>query len=394
MHPKEAHKSDSRPCLAIACGGSGGHLFPGVALAEEFSDFNIRTELFITSKSVDDAGVSTLKDIKIHRLPGKPFSITRIIPFILGLVKSYQESKKLLAQSKPMAMIATGSFACLGPVLAARKAGAKIYLHEANSVPGRAVRLLASKVERVYYYFKGIDKLLPTASCKQIGMPVRRQFEPFDPVACRLQLGLEADRPTMLVMGGSQGARAINHFIFNNIQALQEAIPNLQILHLTGPNDLEQSKKLQRIPNLKIKIISQPFLTEMEFAYGASHLALCRSGASTIAELAAMKVPGVFIPYPYSADGHQEKNARMVEESGAGFMVLQENLNPECVIPLIKKLFFDENARKEIVNNLDAWHQHDATAMLAEDILSQLGLPGKRRSPEFSFIRKKNLAEA
>lgn len=375
--------------LAIACGGSGGHLFPGVALAEEFSDYNLPTELYITSKKVDDAGVSTLRDIEVHRLPGKPFSIRGIKNFVQGFYQSYKTSKILIQKSKPLAMIATGSFACIGPVLAARQAGAKVFLHEANAIPGKAVKLLASKVDRVYHYFPHVQKRLPNASCMQIGMPVRRQFEPFDPVACRLQLGLNAHQPTLLVMGGSQGARPINHFLVRHVLEIQKAIPNLQILHITGPYDFELSRQLQRRRDVKIKIISRPFLTEMEFAYGASNLVLCRSGASTIAELAAMKVPSILVPYPFSADGHQQENARLVAESGAAKMVLQKDLRPEVVIPHMKEIFFDLAIRQSMISQLTHWHQSDAARKLAEDIMSQLGIPGKRKTPEFTFVQRK-----
>lgn len=392
----DSHKPKNkspRPCIAIACGGSGGHLFPGVALAEEFADFNIQTELFITSKKVDDAGVSTLKDIEIHKLPGRPFSLKGLIGFLKGFWNSYRESLRLLRASKPLAMVATGSFACLGPVLAARKTGAKIYLHEANSIPGKAVRLLANKVDRVYHFFPGIERRLPNASCKHVGMPVRRQFEPFDPVACRLQLGLQAHQPTLLVMGGSQGARPINKFLTSNILEIQRAIPNLQILHITGPLDYEEGLALQKRKDVTLRIITKPFLTEMEFAYGASNLALCRSGASTIAELAAMKVPSILIPYPHSADGHQKLNAQLVHKSGAAFMVSQNDLEAETVIPIMKRLFFDQPFRSKTIDHLKDWFHQDSTGEMAEDIISHLGIPGKRRSPEFTFIKKK-LTEA
>lgn len=389
MDSQKVNNKKGRPSIAIACGGSGGHLFPGVALAEEFADFNIQTELFITSKKVDDAGVSTLKDIEIHKLPGKPFSLKRSISFINGFWSSYKESLRLLKLSKPLAMVATGSFACLGPVLAARKIGAKIYVHEANSIPGKAVRLLATKVDRVYHFFPGIERKLINASCKHVGMPVRRQFEPFDPVACRLQLGLQAHKPTLLVMGGSQGARPINRFLTSNILEIQKAIPNIQILHITGTLDYDEGLELQKRKDVFLRIITKPFLTEMEFAYGASNLVMCRSGASTIAELAAMKVPSILIPYPHSADGHQKLNAQLVEQSGAGTMVLQDDLNSENVVPIMKKLFFDQDLRSKMIDNLKNWYHQDSTGEMVEDIISHLGIPGKRRSPEFTFLKKK-----
>lgn len=379
----------NKPSVAIACGGSGGHLFPGVAIAEEFSDFGIPVELFITSKKVDEAGVSTLKDIKVHKLPGQPFSLRSLPGFLYSFLASYLECSRLLAITRPKAMIATGSFACLGPVLAARKVGAKIYLHEANSIPGRAVRMLASKVDRIYHFFPRIEKRLPEASCLRLGMPVRRQFEPFDSMACRLQLGLNSDGPTLLVMGGSQGARPINRFLVQNILGLQAAIPNLQIIHITGPFDLADSLALQKRKDVHLKIISRPFLTEMEFAYGASNVALCRSGASTIAELAAMRVPSILVPYPQSADGHQALNAKLVADSGAALLCPQNELHLDRIVPQLKKLFFDQSVRSAMIDQLAHWHFPDSAARVAEDILSHLGIHGKRQTPEFVFTRKK-----
>lgn len=389
MEDTHESKKKSSPTIAIACGGSGGHLFPGVAIAEEFTDFGIQVELFITSKKVDEAGVSTLKDIRIHKLPGKPFSLKNLPGFLYSLLASYLESCRQIERSRPSAMIATGSFACLGPVLAARRAGARIYLHEANSIPGRAVRMLAANVDRIYSFFPGIDKKLREGSCLRLGMPVRRQFEPFDPVACRLQLGLRSDGPTLLVMGGSQGARPLNNFLFNHIREIELAIPNLQIIHITGPYDFEKSVALSRRDDVGLRIIPKPFLTEMEFAYGAANVALCRSGASTIAELAAMGVPSILVPYPHSADGHQDLNARLVSDSGAAVMCRQKELTPENVLPVLKKLLFSVETRTEMKKSLKDWHFPDAASSITEDIINHLGLPGKRRTPVFTFEKHK-----
>ncbi|MDX1951559.1 MAG: undecaprenyldiphospho-muramoylpentapeptide beta-N-acetylglucosaminyltransferase [Verrucomicrobiota bacterium] len=359
--------------IAIACGGTGGHLFPGLAIAEEFLNDQCTVTAIISEKEIDQQGIGSSDEIQVISLPSVALTKGGYFKFASGFWKSLLQVRREFIQFKPDAVLAMGGFTSAPPIVAGKMAGAKTFLHEANSIPGRANRLLAPYVVKVFTGFPGTGPLL---NCNMettcVGMPVRSQFEPGDAGAARIALGLIADSPTLLVMGGSQGASGINKAVLESLPVLCEQIPSLQFLHLTGKADFEQVRTAYA--SFPVKSVVLPFLTEMELALAAATVAVSRSGASSLAEFAAMGVPSLLVPYPIAADNHQFYNARAYAQSGAALMLEQREVRPETLLKKILPLLTDSHIREQMSRSVSKWHRADAAAHVVQEILKTLPL--------------------
>jgi UDP-N-acetylglucosamine--N-acetylmuramyl-(pentapeptide) pyrophosphoryl-undecaprenol N-acetylglucosamine transferase len=211
-------------------------------------------------------------------------------------------------------------------------------------------------------------------------MPVRTMFQPLDPAPCRTALGLDPDKPVLLVMGGSQGASPLNRVVLQTLSAFAAHEPSLQFLHLTGPAEVERVR--QAYEHHRRRAVVHPFLTEMDLAFGAATVAVTRAGASSLAEQAAMRVPSVLIPYPQAADDHQDHNARAFVETGAARMLRQAEATPEALLREVRGLLHDAAARCALQAALGSWHQPDAAERIAQRLLNPLAARTARSRPD------------
>ncbi len=357
-----------QPRIAIACGGTGGHLFPGMAVADELIARGCDVMLLISPKEVDQQAVKTALGLEIVTLPAVGLTRGQQLEFFKGFFKSRAEAKKVFRDRPPQAVLAMGGFTSAPPVLAGKSLGAATFLHDSNAIPGRANRLLAHFVDQAFVGFPEAAGRLHHHNVLATGTPVRPQFQPADAAACRLSLGLDPKRPVLLVTGGSQGASGVNHLVLQALPELARRLPQLQCLHLTGPSDVE---KVQSTYNeQKCKAVVRPFLTEMELALGAATVAVSRAGASSLAELAAMRVPAILIPYPAAADNHQFYNARAFEKDGAALMVNEREATGEGLADTIVNLIEDTRAHTAMREALIRWHAPHAAELIAEKILA------------------------
>ncbi len=315
------------PAVAIACGGTGGHLFPGLAVGQQLMQRGCAVTLLVSPKEVDQLAVQTASGMDVVTLPAVGLTRGRWIRFLSGYCQSYWSARKLFQARPPRAVLAMGGFTSVPPVAAGRKFGAATFLHESNTIPGKANRWLSRKVDQAFVGFPAAAFGLRTRRVLTTGTPVRPQFQPKDAAICRAVLGLEPLRPVLLVMGGSQGASAINELVLQTLPRLVDRAPELQLLHLAGSKDVDKVRN--QCAAHKLKAVVLPFLAEMEFALGAATVAVNRAGASSLAELAAMRVPPVLIPLPTAADNHQFHNARAFEETGAARLLEQGLATPE-----------------------------------------------------------------
>jgi len=207
---------------------------------------------------------------------------------------------------------------------------------------------------------------------------VRPQFQAMDPASCRLALGLDPKRATVLVMGGSQGATGINNLMIRALPILAALAPALQFVHLTGPTDGERVRAAYAAHDRKAMV--RPFLTEMEYALGAACLAVSRAGASSLAEFAAMQLPAVLIPYPTAANNHQFHNAQALVRTGAARMLDQKRATPQGLAALILGLVHNEEAATEVRRGLRQWQTPYAAKLIAEHIVMTLGGPHRSAS--------------
>ncbi|MBK9139762.1 MAG: undecaprenyldiphospho-muramoylpentapeptide beta-N-acetylglucosaminyltransferase [Verrucomicrobia bacterium] len=355
--------------VAIACGGTGGHFFPGLAVGEELLARGCRVTLLVSRKEVDQRSASAAAGMTVDALPAVAWQ-RNPIRFLAGLRESYRAARRLFAEFEPAAVLSMGGFTGVGPALAARRSRVPVFLHEANSLPGRANRWLAHVAEGVFVYFPDAAGRISHQQVRVTGMPVRSQFEPADAAACRAALRLDPHRAVLLVMGGSQGAEPINQALLAALPELSEQEPDLQFIHLTGANGVDAVAAAYRGQGRRAFVA--PFLTEMELAFGAATLAVTRAGASSLAEQAAMRLPAILIPYPHAADNHQYFNARAFADSGAACLLRQAEATPERLLATIRALLADEPRRRGMQVALRQWHCAAAARTVAEIILRRV----------------------
>jgi UDP-N-acetylglucosamine--N-acetylmuramyl-(pentapeptide) pyrophosphoryl-undecaprenol N-acetylglucosamine transferase len=357
--------------VAIACGGTGGHLFPGLAVADQLARRGCAAMLLISPKEVDQQAARGISRMEVVTLPAVGLKRGAEFAFIRGFIQSYRAAAKRFKAHPPQAALAMGGFTSAPPILAAKRAGARTFLHESNAVPGRANRWLSRVVDGMFVGFPAAAGRLRQPNVTVTGTPVRPYFQARDVAACRNQLGLDPARPVLLVMGGSQGASAINDLVLQALPLLGSHGPEWQWLHLTGTGDAERVR--QTYAALELRAIVRPFLAEMDVALGAATAAVCRAGASSLAELAAMRVPAVLVPYPAATDNHQFHNARALEATGAACLLEQKSATPEMLVQLLSDLVEKPAVHEKMQTALAQWHKPGAAEQIAEAMLMVVG---------------------
>lgn len=293
------------------------------------------------------------------------------IAFLRGFIRSYRAAARHFKARPPQAVLAMGGFTSAPPILAARRAGARTFLHESNTIPGRANRWLSRVVCRAFVSFPTTAARLHSRCVTVSGMPVRPQFQARATAECRTRTGFDPARPVLLIMGGSQGASGINELVLRSLPLLASRVPEWQWLHLTGPGDAERVSRAYQA--LKLKAVVHPFFAEMDLALGAATVAVSRAGASSLAELAAMRVPAVLVPYPAATDNHQFHNARAFEASGAARLLEQQSATLETLVQLLLDVIEKPAVHEKMQIALAQWHAPHAAEQIAEALLAPAG---------------------
>ena len=336
----------------IACGGTGGHLFPGIAVAEVLRDRGHEVILLVSEKEIDALALSGRTNFRFEKLPTvglpSPFS-----PAILGFIRRFYESltlcRSIYRKFKPQVVLGMGGFTSTAPVLAGRIRGVSTFIHESNAIPGKANRLTARMVRAVMLGFKECAPFFPKARTEVTGTPIRTELKPLDRQVARQRLGLRTDLPTLLVMGGSQGASGINQAIIKSLPFLHGA--PLQVIHLSGARD--ERLVADNYGREKIPAYISAFHHRMEEVYSAADLLVARAGAASLAEFAAFSLPSILIPFPYAADDHQTRNAEIYARAQAAVLVKESEITGELLARKIRELIESpERIRNMSVNSL------------------------------------------
>ena len=357
--------------VAIACGGTGGHFFPGLAVAGQLVRRGCAVTLLISPKEVDQEAVRGVSGMEIVTLPTVGLKRGGEIAFVRGFIRSYRAAAKLCKSRPPQAALAMGGFTSAPPILAAKRAGARTFLHESNTIPGRANRWLSRVVHGAFVGFPTAAGRLHNRNVMVTGTPVRPRFQARAAADCRAEIGFDPARPVLLIMGGSQGASGINELVLQSLPLLASRAPEWQWFHLTGSGDAERVR--QAYAALKLKAIVHPFFAGMEVALGAATAAVSRAGASSLAELAAMRVPAVLVPYPAATDNHQFYNARAFEATGAARLLEQQSATPETFVQLLLDVVEKPAVHEKMQTALAQWHAPHAAEQIAEAMLAPAG---------------------
>jgi UDP-N-acetylglucosamine--N-acetylmuramyl-(pentapeptide) pyrophosphoryl-undecaprenol N-acetylglucosamine transferase len=356
--------------IAIACGGTGGHLFPGVAVGEQLVQRGCAVTLVISPKDVDQRAVNAISGMASLTLPAIGLTRGSEFAFLRAFINSYRTAQNAFVRRPWQAALAMGGFTSAPIILAARRHGAKPFLHESNTIPGRANRWLSYLVDSVFVGFPSAAARLRNRDVTVTGTPVRKQFRPADAAICRSALGLDPARPVVVVLGGSQGASAINSLVRDALPVVTKLVPEAQWIHSTGSNDEQQIRQAYSASNVKASV--QPFFSAMELVLSSATVAISRAGASSLAELAAMRVPSILVPYPSATDDHQFHNADAYAQSGAARLLEQSKAIPESFAQLVAEMLQDADGRAKMQLALDRWNAPAAAERVAEAVLKTI----------------------
>jgi UDP-N-acetylglucosamine--N-acetylmuramyl-(pentapeptide) pyrophosphoryl-undecaprenol N-acetylglucosamine transferase len=326
--------------LLLTGGGTGGHLFPAVATAQEFQRQMPDTAvLFVgTTRKVDTRSLAAYgfrsENIRCHGLKGKnPLELLKALAI---LPVSYLQARKIIRRFRPDVIFGVGGYVT-GPVVAAGKMlGIATIIHEQNSIPGLANRKLGALVDRVCLSLPGSEGDFPAGKITYTGNPVRRSI---------LDLALDpspraSGKKTLLVLGGSQGAQAVNRLVAEGLQSLsEEALKDIRVIHQTGERDEQYIGDIYRTRG--IEALVRPFFTEMAEVYSQADLLVSRAGATSLAEIAVLGKPAILIPYPFAADNHQEKNGAYYVAGGGAVQFREQELTSAGLAETIRSLIGD-----------------------------------------------------
>lgn len=362
--------------ILIATGGTGGHVYPAIALAQQlvaqvpnskilFVGGNLGSNRYFDQDAFPHATVSC--GSLIDKSP-KKFTVA-----CYNIGKGICQSLLLVKRFKPDVAVGFGSYFSFPPLVAAKLLGVPLVLHEANSVPGKVNRLLAPWTESVGVHFPETVHLLK-GNAVEVGMPLREGYQRsgVTPAEARLYFGLSPDATTLLVFGGSQGASVINILVAGALDRLQTGLP-LQVLHFTGdPNVIPLLQKSYQKSN--IQAVVKAFESNMQMAWQAADLVISRSGAGTIAEQLEFEVPGILIPYPRAAENHQDHNADFMVCKVGGAVKLKEqglvsNRITECLTELLKNEGEMMIAMRQLMNKYKKNSRSRTLCSLVKDVL-------------------------
>lgn len=354
--------------LVIACGGTGGHLFPGIAVAQEAARRGWETMLLISEKQIDALAVQGHAELRFEKVPAvaMPRLLSLKMPgFLWRLWRTRQHCRKLLVEFQADAVLGMGGFTSLPPVWAGKGLGLRTFVHESNAVPGKANKLTARFCTGVFLGLEACARFFPSVTITVTGTPLRTALltKPDRGEALKF-FGLSEGAQTVLVMGGSQGARGVNRAVLEALPFL--AAHGVQVLHITGPGEFEELKTAYASSPVKAAVV--PFCQDMGMAYAAADVAVSRSGASSLTELSAFSLPVILVPYPTAADDHQRRNADVFTKAGAALAVEEADLGGGKLGDLLLGLLADTAQRARLAAAMQKLAPVDAAARVCDAV--------------------------
>ena len=356
--------------FAIAAGGTGGHLFPGLAVAEVLHAWGHQVLLLTSEKHIDAVATEGRSEFQIARLPGMglPRGISlQTLKFLARFARGILQCRSLFAGFQPDAVLGMGGFTSIAPILAGRLSGLPVFVHESNAIPGKANRLNARIAGGWLAGFEECASTIPSVPCTVTGTPVRGAFlqHPSKEEALR-KFGLSPERKTVLVMGGSQGAAGVNLAVMEAAAYL--ASEGFQFLHITGAADEKTVAGFYQ--NAGIPAWTAAFHHAMQDAYSAADIAVARSGAASLTELSFFGLPSILIPYPFAAEDHQTCNAKIFSDAGAALLVQEREATGPFLAAEIRRILGDAQALAKMTAACRSLYRSDAAERVARVLLA------------------------
>ncbi len=324
--------------LVVTGGGTGGHLFPGIAVAEAImAERSGGKVLFIgTDRQIDNQVLGQrpfmTASLKCQGLKGK--SLSAILLALVQLPLALFKAGMILRGFKPDLVLGVGGYVTGPVVLAAKLLGIPTCIHEQNSVPGLANKMVGKFVDRIFLSIPGSEGFFPAGRALLTGNPVRRE------ILASNDQPPEKKGPILLVMGGSQGAHRLNVLVAAGLSGVKQELPDgFLVIHQTGRQDEQLVKDQYETAGIKAEVA--PFLSDMAAVYRRVDLVVSRAGATSLAEICVLGKPSILIPYPYAADNHQEHNAMMVADRGGAIMRRESELESTVLVADILKIIND-----------------------------------------------------
>lgn len=357
--------------IIISGGGTGGHVFPAISIANAIKEIEPETNILF---------VGALGKIEMEKVPAAGYEIiglpiaglqrkltTKNISFIFKLIKSLRKSKKIIKDFKPDVVVGVGGYAS-GPVLyKANKMVIPTLIQEQNSYAGITNKLLAKKAQKICVAYEGMEKYFPKEKIMLTGNPVRQDL--LDKIGNKQEgikhFDLDENKKTILVIGGSLGARTVNQSVMKDIEKIGNS--DFQLLWQTGKYYYEEAKKVADESGFKnIKVLD--FIKRMDFAYSVADVIISRAGAGTISELCLVGKPVILVPSPNVAEDHQTKNAMALVNRNAAIMIKDIEAK-EKLISAALDLIDDEEHMKLLSNNITGMALRDSAKIIAEEVL-------------------------
>jgi UDP-N-acetylglucosamine--N-acetylmuramyl-(pentapeptide) pyrophosphoryl-undecaprenol N-acetylglucosamine transferase len=341
----------------LAGGGTGGHVIPALAIAQALTERYSAEALFIgTRRGIENRLVPAagfpLRLVEVGAL--KNVSLATRAKTALDLPRAIAASWRIVSEYRPDVMIGVGGYASGPAMLAAALSGVPTLAFEPNVVPGFANRLVAPMVSAAAVHFEETGRYF--RRFEVTGVPVRKAF-------CEIGRRTGDPRPTLLVFGGSQGAHSINQAMISSLGGLQAAVRGIHIIHQTGERDYNDAQAAYLAVGGSAEVY--PFIDDMPAAFARADLLLCRSGASTVAEVMAAGRPAIFVPFPRAADDHQKRNAEALERAGAAALIEERALTSDLLVQVVRTLLGDPVRRARMAQAAHKFAHPQAASEIA-----------------------------
>jgi len=356
--------------MVISGGGTGGHIYPAIAIANELRSINPKLDIiFIGGKERLEAKIIPRYNFPFMAIPveGFPRNLTlRWFKVIVKVISGFINSLSLLKRLKPKVVIGTGGYVC-GPVLlGAILLRIPAIIQEQNTVPGLTNRILGRFVDEIHIAFDEAAEYFKPEKTLLTGNPVRREIA--SAKGDYEKLGLNDAMMTIFVLGGSQGASSLNRAMMEALSLLESFAHKIQIVHQARDDDIDEVTS--RYESSNITNLVQPFFNNIHDIYSLTDLMVCRAGAMTLAEVTACGLPAIVVPYPYATSDHQTKNAQAMQKNGAAILIKTEELTGERLAKTIISLLEDEKSLTQMANASRKLGKPDAVETLAKAVLN------------------------